>query len=272
MKVLIGGLGDLGRRCARRWAAAGHQVLGLRRRPDTSAADIEVLAADLAALRPGQFDAIDLALFCAAPDARNETAYRHCYFSAASAFMASVPAAALRILVSSTAVMDGADGEWVDEQRFAPASRWNGMLLAEAEQQLRATWPDLCVLRPSGLYGPGRERLLRKARAGELGEGRYSHRIHIDDCAKAIVHLAALPLRETSYLLTDDAPLPEWQVLSGLAAMFGLPAARRGPAAVGRRLSNARLHANGFKFDYPEFRAGYRAIVCGGDDGSAAAA
>ncbi|MBD8525591.1 hypothetical protein [Pseudomarimonas arenosa] len=262
MNILIGGLGDLGRRCARLWSAAGHTVIGLKRRPQIDPGEgWQTLAADMAALQPGQFDQVELALFCASPDQRSESAYQACYFEAAAAFMASVPAAARRLLVSSSAPIEGADGQWVDEDQHCPAERWNGKLLAAAERQLRRSWPALCVLMPSGLYGPGRNWLLRRVLAGETGGGRYTHRIHIDDCARAVVHLSAQTQRAPRYLLTDDAPLPEWQVMAGLAEMLGQTPARRGPVAEGRRLSNRRLHASGFRLHYPDFRRGYRDLL-----------
>lgn len=261
MNILIGGLGDLGRRCGLLWTEAGHRVVGMRRRSGDAGLPFAVETADMAALRPAQFANVDLALFCASPDARDERAYHHCYETAAHAFMAAVPTDAVRLLVSSTAVLEGGDGQWVDEEQFQPSTRWNGQLLHRAEQSLWTKWPQLCVLRPSGLYGPGREWLLRKAQTAEPGGGRYTHRIHIDDCARAIVHLATLPSRARTYLLTDDAPLPEWQVLAGVAQLLGRPAALRGPPAEGRRLSNARLHASGFALRYPNFRSGYRAII-----------
>ena len=263
MRILIGGLGDLGRRVAALWSADGHTVTGIRRSEAPSTADWQTLRADMAELEPGRFADVDLALFCASPDAREPEAYRRCYQLAAGQFMASVGPDARRLLVTSTAVIEGADGEWVDEGRHAPPQRWNGKLLAEAEAALRKQWPDLCTLRPSGLYGPGRDWLLRRVRAGESGTGRYTHRIHIDDCARAIVHLVKLDDLADSYILSDDAPLMEWQVMRGLATMLGMPAtaATGGCAAQGRRLSNRRLHDSGFRLSFPDFRAGYAGLL-----------
>ena len=261
MRILIGGLGDLGRRAAALWSAKGHQVIGVRRSKTPSKGAWQTLRADMAELEAGRFSDVDLALFCASPDAREPEAYRRCYVQAAGRFMASVPDDARRLLVTSTAVIEGADGEWVDERLHAPPQRWNGRLLAEAENTLRQRWPGLCVLRPSGLYGPGRDWLLRRVRAGEPGGGRYAHRIHIDDCARGVVHLADQPALADSYILSDDAPLAEWQVMRGLAAMLGLPTTGGGETSSGRRLSNRRLHDSGFVLRYPHFRLGYAALL-----------
>ena len=74
------------------------------------------------------------------------------------------------------------------------------------------------------------------------------------------------------YVGVDDAPATECEVLAWLAARLGAPAPRRirggegGEAAArgsGKRCSNARLRASGYRFRHPTFREGYAAVLAG---------
>ena len=55
-----------------------------------------------------------------------------------------------------------------------------------------AAHPKATALRCSGIYGPGRGALLRKARGDQPGARRWTNRIHADDAASAISHLLDL--------------------------------------------------------------------------------
>ena len=67
----------------------------------------------------------------------------------------------------------------------------------------------------------------------------------------------------------DDAPATEYEVLAWLAARLGAPAPRRirdeeaAARGSGKRCSNARLRASGYRFRYPTYREGYAAVLAG---------
>ena len=67
----------------------------------------------------------------------------------------------------------------------------------------------------------------------------------------------------------DDAPATECEVLAWLAARLGAPAPRRirdeeaAARGSGKRCSNARLRASGYRFRYPTYREGYAAVLAG---------
>ena len=71
------------------------------------------------------------------------------------------------------------------------------------------------------------------------------------------------------YIGVDDAPVTELEVLEWLAARLGAPAPRRVSEAdaasrgAGKRCSNARLRASGYRFRYPTYREGYAAVLSG---------
>jgi nucleoside-diphosphate-sugar epimerase len=145
----------------------------------------------------------------------------------------------------------------------AQPDSWNGELLCRAEQALRERLPATVLLRCAGLYGPGREWLLRRARAGEPGSGRWSNRLHVDDAAAAVAHLLGLAEPATLYNLVDDAPAPEWQVLADLRVLLGEPAVPLAgpPPPRGRRIANTRLRGSGWRPRFPDHRSGYAAVL-----------
>jgi len=176
------------------------------------------------------------------------------------------------IVVSSTAVYDVADGSEVTEETPARGGTPTAAVLVEAEALLRERAPDAVLLRLSGVYGPGRERLIDEVRSGSArlapGASPHTNRIHRDDAAAALVHLAALPDPAPLYLGTDDEPSRLDDVLRFLADELGRPEPERGDgdarqAGGDKRLSNALLRSTGWTPRYPTFREGYRAVIAG---------
>ena len=95
----------------------------------------------------------------------------------------------------------------------------------------------------------------------------FSNRIHQHDCARVIAHLLGGDQIPEVLVATDDCPVVDNEVRQWLAEQLGVNAemAEINPSvtanASGKRLSNARLKALGFEFEYPSYRQGYPAIV-----------
>ncbi len=264
--VLVAGAGDVGGRLARLLADAGTEVITLRRREADAGPGIRALRADLAGGDGLQAlpRACAALVFCAAPDAREEAAYRRLYIDGLSRLLAATEAPRV-LLTSSTAVYAEDAGEWVDETTPARPPAFNGRVLLEAEALL-STRPGGVALRLTGLYGPGREWLLRRARAGEPGARRWGNRIHVQDAAGALAHLLALDAPAPLYLGSDDLPALECEVLAWVRACEGLEAAPAPPAGpeTGRRVRNQRLRASGWAPAFTDYRAGYGPLLRSG--------
>lgn len=270
-QALVAGCGDVGTRAGLLLAAAGWSVTGLRRGGGLPS-PLAVHYADLT--RPptlAGLPAVDLVLYSPAPDARSEAAYRALFVDGPAALLAALPRLPERLVfVSSTAVYGDFKGAWIDEDDPAEPEGFNGALLLEAERRLAAGPVPTVVARLAGIYGPGREWMLARVRAGEsCRPGAWTNRIHAHDAARMLVHLATLPQPRSVYLGVDDAPATECEVMAWLAARLGLPAppedARSAPGAgrglANRRLSNRRLRDSGFVLHYPDFRAGYAGLT-----------
>ena len=256
--VLVAGFGDVGGRLAALRVTRGDGVLALRRRDMPEVRGVRQFRGDLASGEglsqlPREVEAI---VFCAAPDQRDEMAYRRLYLDGLRRLLDAVDAPRC-IFVSSTAVYGEDAGEWVDEATPAQPTGFNGRVLLAAEHVL-APQAGGCVLRLSGLYGPGREALLRRARSGEPASRRWTNRIHVDDAAAALSHLLDLPDPGLVYVGNDDRPALESEVVAWVRDQEGLPAiAEAGGAESGRRVSNAHLSASGWSARLPDYRAGY---------------
>lgn len=256
--VLIAGAGDVGGRLAALRAALGEEVIALRRRDVSLGEGIRCLRADLAS---GEgFDRLprrpDVLVFCAAPSERSEPAYRRLFVDGLRRLLDVLQVPRV-VFVSSTAVYAQDAGEWVDEQSPALATAFNGRVLLEAESEL-AAHPQGTVLRLSGIYGPGREFMLRRARSGEANRPHWSNRIHVDDAAAALSHLLSLPAPQPLCLGSDDVPAMECDVMNWMREHEGLdPVPALSAAPSGRRVRNTGLRASGWQPHYPDFRSGY---------------
>lgn len=260
--VLIAGAGDVGGRLARLLATRGDEVLTLRRREVDAGLGIRNLRADLATGRgleqvPRRPDAV---LFCAAPDVRDEAAYRALYLDGLRRLLDAVQTPRI-VFTSSTAVYGEDAGEWLDEATPARPPAFNGRVLLETENALAAHAGGI-VVRLSGIYGPGREALLRRARRGEANRPHWSNRIQVEDAAAALAHVLRLANPHSLYLGSDDEPARECDIQTWLREREGLPVlpVASGPES-GRRIGNARLRASGWIPTYPDYRQGYLPLL-----------
>ena len=262
-RVLIAGCGDVGGALGADLAAAGHDVWGIRRNVSALPEGIEPLAADLA----GALDSLalpaelDLVFYTAAPDQRNESAYRRIYVDGLRRILELLQQEGQSprrvFFTSSTAVYGQRDGEWVDESSPTEPASFSGRLLLEAERVLSAApWPSTCV-RLAGIYGPGRLRLVRLARDGapvRKSPPVYTNRIHRDDCAGLLHFLARLERPESLYLGVDDRPAPRAEVLAWIRRRMGLPEppeaeVEQDTVAPSKRCSNRRSGPPATDFD-----------------------
>jgi nucleoside-diphosphate-sugar epimerase len=278
VKVLIAGCGDLGTEAGLRFVAAGHEVVGLRRRVELLPPPIVPLAADLTAELPPLPGDVEVVVVAPSASGRSAAAYRAVYLDGLGRVLDGldrVGAAPRHVLsVSSTAVYGVTDGSWVDEDTPTEPASDTGEVLVAAEALLAASPFATTSLRLAGIYGPGRTRLIDQVRRGEARlapRPAHTNRIHRDDAAAAIVHLLTrVEPPAPCYVGVDHAPVDRNEVLRFLAAELGLPTppvAADGAAERSRggdkRARNDRLLATGFGFRYPTYREGYRAVLAG---------
>jgi len=277
-KILIIGCGAIGTQLAHILSAKGHQVTGLKRNPPkTDAGKINYFAADItsvADLKDLSTD-FDTLYFIVSPDGRNEESYRAIYESGLNNLLNKISLADSNphwIFVSSTSVYGQSQGEWVDEDSIAQPDNVTSQLIRQAEQKLMDLDAGNIVVRFSGIYGPGREYLLRMARQAPFIQKNppyFTNRIHQQDCIGVLAFLLECRLADVAleqcYLASDDDPAPMWEVMSWLAENLKCP-----PPIVkivdkhcvmNKRCNNQRLKALGYQFLYPGFKDGYLELI-----------
>lgn len=280
MRVLIAGCGDLGTRIGSRLVADGHDVIALRRRVDDLPGAFDARAADLTEsdALSGALDGVrpEVVVYCAAAIARTEAAYHALYVDGPTNLSRILAHAAPTLLIycSSTAVYGQDDGALVDETAATAPLGFTGQTVLEGERRLAHAAASSVALRLGGIYGPGRTRMLDRLREGEIAVAphrqEWTNRIHVDDAARAVVHVIGLEEPEAIYNVVDNTPATRDDVLRGLAKMLSAPPPAEirvddGTADRGKRVLNARLCASGFAPLYPSWLEGYADVIGNGD-------
>ena len=271
MRVLIAGCGDVGNVLATTLLQDGHIVYGLKRDTSTLPDGVQPIGADL--LNPATLTDlpadIDSLVFMPTPASRDQAAYEAIFIQGWKNLWAGLKQTPARVLlVSSTAVYGEDQGGIVDEETSPDPTRFNGKTLLEMEKLAGRCTENLVVVRISGIYGPGRERLIRLAISDGLEiqqtPSYFTNRIHRDDAAAALKHLLEIDRPEALYLATDDQPAPRYDVFEWLANIQG-SASPKGladeNASRGKRVSNRRLRESGFSLSYPDYKTGYAAVL-----------
>jgi nucleoside-diphosphate-sugar epimerase len=208
------------------------------------------------------------AFFIVSPDGRTEQSYRAVYETGLNNLLARLPDTRW-IMVSSTSVYGQTHGEWVDEDSVAEPGNVTSGLIRQAEQKLMDLNPANIVVRFSGIYGPGREYLLRQAMqspAIQQTPPYFTNRIHQRDCVGVLAFLLEQRLAGKAlaqyYLASDDDSAPMWDVMTWLAEQLHCsPPIVKAGAGMNKRCSNARLKALGYQFQYPGYKDGYLELI-----------
>ena len=285
-KLLIVGCGDLGRRLAAHLPTPSYAVDGVRRHPPENDPRIHYRAVDTsdrAAMRNVLQDDYDVVVVTMTPSERTDAGYHRAYVQTCEHLIEGLCEHAktprLILYVSSTGVYQQNDGEWIDERSVTGSGENSGRVqhLLNAESVIANSGFAHCIVRFSGIYGPGRDRFVERVRRGRATlSGRYTNRIHSEDCAGILAHLIERQRQgkalDTLYLASDCEPAPMAEVVNWLSQQLKVDKARFAPeeGGLGKRCDNRRLLGTGYRFAYPDYRAGYTALLSpNGQDASA---
>lgn len=284
MRILIAGCGYLGTLLGQELAKSGHEVWGLRR-------DIVALRAiEALGIRPVQANllspdnlknlpAVDFIVLCQAPSRKNDDYYSTYYEGTKNLLepfrLSAKRALPLRkiILISSTSVYSTQDGSWVDESTDPMAGHHtdreaseNAKALLKTEALVLASGHPSIVLRFSGIYGEGRNRVksVLEGRLKPVFSGAYMNRVHATDAVRAIRLLLEKGTPGEIYLGSDDAPCTQREFYGWLYEQLSLPVETAQASApththeqANKRISNKKIKALGLKLRYPSFKEGY---------------
>jgi nucleoside-diphosphate-sugar epimerase len=275
--VLIVGCGDLGLEVARLLLKNNLSVLGLRRQA-INKENFPIIAGDvtqpetLKLLAQSQAKCL---VYCVAASEQSDENYQQTYVQGLKNTLAALSGNGQLqhvFFVSSTRMYGQGTDALLGEEDIAQPADFGGVRLLEAEQALHQAALDSkqwtsTALRLTGIYGPGRTRMVNMAQ--DLNrwpvENTWTNRIHRDDAAAFIVFLITQVLAkktiEDCYIVTDSCPVTMFEVLTWIAEQLELAVKEMQPATAGKRMSNQRMLATGFELQYPDYKKGYQALI-----------
>ena len=175
--------------------------------------------------------------------------------------------------LSTVGVYGDHRGAWVDEETALNPVSARSIERVEAENHWltfgAAAGIPVAVLRLAGIYGPGRNALrnMEEGAARRLvKQDQVFNRIRVEDIGRSALFLCEKRLGGI-WNITDDEPGPPQDVVAEAARLMDLPVppdipfetAELSPMArsfyaENKRVSNAKLHAAGFEFRFPNYR------------------
>jgi nucleoside-diphosphate-sugar epimerase len=260
MKLLIAGIGYVGKALAGKVSGQGWQVWGLRRKPEP-VQGVTMIAVDM--LDPKSLvnlPQVDCVVLAQSPSQKTDS-YEKTYLQATQNLLAALKDQKLKklILISSSGVYGEQSGEWVDENTPPRPKDENGRILLKAEEAVLKSGQPAIVLRLSGIYGPGRNRILsiKEGRVKPVLSGAFMNRIHVDDAVSAIALLLEKGAPGEIYLASDDNPCTEREFYEWLK----LEGPIKDEELRGKRCANRKLKSIGWKLSYPSYLQGYTALL-----------
>lgn len=272
-KALVVGCGDLGGAVAARLASLSIETIGVKRSLGTLDG-VHMLVADVT--QPQSLEALksiqpDILIYCVAADGPTEQQYQAQYVDGLRHVLATQqdnPQLKHVFFVSSTRVYGQTTDDFLDENTIAIPVDFGGKCLLEAESLLNNLRCQSTALRLSGIYGPGRLRMIKLATSPESwpAQNGWTNRIHRDDAAAFMVHLIQQVLAGVAlkpcYIVTDSKPASQYEVLSWIASQLQVKTTNPlPPIAGGKRLRNDAMLGTGFQMQYPDFKIGYQALL-----------
>lgn len=273
-KILIVGCGALGAELGMQLQGQGHTVIALKRSAlQPPYQSLGCFQADIAKVESLHMLAVDFdfVFFIVAPAIREIDLYRDIYELGLGNLLRHFDVAPNQphwFMVSSTSVYDQNRGEWIDETTSARSKNDFSRYISEAEQRLWRHNAQHIVVRFSGIYGAGRNYLFNKVLNGAAFQQNppyYTNRIHQQDCVDALIFLLRQTMKgrelQSLYLLSDDLPVPIWEVVCWLAEQMQLAqpqALTESTVSMNKRCNNDRVKTLGYRFHYPSYREGYR--------------
>ncbi len=278
-KVLIVGCGDLGNAIAVRLQQS-HEVIGLRRNIHALSSGIKTIFADVTQTNTlAQLEKLNpnVVIYCVSAGGQTDAQYQAAYVTGLKnilATQANNQALQHMFFVSSTRVYGQKTDailyeDLLDESIPAIPADFGGERLLEAENVLKDMPCKATSMRLSGIYGNNRLYLVNMAKdiTKWPSDNNWSNRIHRDDAAAFIAFMVEKAAKnealENCYIVTDDMPTQQYEVLTWLASQQKIDTSNIKTPAVqgGKRLSNKRLRDTGFQLQYPNYQVGYRAIL-----------
>ncbi|WP_221933703.1 sugar nucleotide-binding protein [Aeromicrobium piscarium] len=271
-RVLLVGCGKVGIGLASRLIAPGWEIFALRRSSEELPAFVSPLRVDLLNPDMGPLPEVEAMVLTVTPSIGGEERPDG-YLTALENLAGALPSVPSRVVfVSSTGVFDSEDSPCLITEADLPGpATARGRRLHDGEILAERLF-DAHIVRPAGIYGPGREMLPRKVTEGKAVQyARRTNRIHQDDLIATLVAMLTTSRPPRMLHAVDGHSAPLGDVVTAIADELGLaPPPRIEPEkASGKVFGGSALREFLGSLRYDSYREGYRQIIALQDGPSA---
>mgnify|MGYP003983342325 FL=1 len=272
-KLLVIGCGKLGQKLGLLAKKTPLYLLGFKRKKITST-NIRIEQQDI--FDKSFFDKVkihspDFILYSLSADEQSEKSYRRNYIEGLKQVIKSIKYInnfQHLFFVSSTSVYGDNNDQFIDEFSETSPKNFRGTILLEAENLLNTVKFNSTVLRLSGIYGSGRNYMIKLSQDAESWPkvDRWTNRINEDDAANFIIFLLNQCLQgeipEKLYLLTDKEPVTLFRLLNWIRQNLNLKNKINitSDPILGKRLRSSIIPSLKFEYKYPTYKQGYKEL------------
>jgi len=273
-KLLVIGCGKLGQKLGLLAKKTPLDLLGFKRKKITST-NIRIEQQDI--FDKSFFDKVkihspDFILYSLSADEQSEKSYRRNYIEGLKQVIKSIKYInnfQHLFFVSSTSVYGDNNDQFIDEFSETSPKNFRGTILLEAENLLNTVKFNSTVLRLSGIYGSGRNYMIKLSQDAESWPkvDRWTNRINEDDAANFIIFLLNQCLQgeipEKLYLLTDKEPVTLFRLLNWIRQNLNLKNKINitSDPILGKRLRSSIIPSLKFEYKYPTYKQGYKVLI-----------
>ena len=273
-KLLVIGCGKLGQKLGLLAKKTPLDLLGFKRKKITST-NIRIEQQDI--FDKSFFDKVkihspDFILYSLSADEQSEKSYRRNYVEGLKQIIKSIKYInnfQHLFFVSSTSVYGDNNDQFIDEFSETSPKNFRGTILLEAENLLNTVKFNSTILRLSGIYGSGRNYMIKLSQDAESWPkvDRWTNRINEDDAANFIIFLLNQCLQgeipEKLYLLTDKEPVTLFRLLNWIRQNLNLKNKINitSDPILGKRLRSSIIPSLKFEYKYPTYKQGYKELI-----------
>lgn len=273
-KLLVIGCGKLGQKLGLLAKKIPLDLLGFKRKKITST-NIRIEQQDI--FDKSFFDKVkihspDFILYSLSADEQSEKSYRRNYVEGLKQVIKSIKYInnfQHLFFVSSTSVYGDNNDQFIDEFSETSPKNFRGTILLEAENLLNTVKFNSTILRLSGIYGSGRNYMIKLSQDAESWPkvDRWTNRINEDDAANFIIFLLNQCLQgeipEKLYLLTDKEPVTLFRLLNWIRQNLNLKNKINitSDPILGKRLRSSIIPSLKFEYKYPTYKQGYKELI-----------
>lgn len=263
MRILILGCGNIGLCLVKMLAQQGHQVTAVSRH-SKNIAPIQHLSQDIRELKLASNMQFDWVYVILTPEQRSVSTYQAAFIDTARPVFQALETHPIQrlVFISSTRVYGENTGQWIDDTTAVASHDPIGQTLIAAEQLWSAYWQDkLTIIRPSGLYRAYSPYWQRRAHECEkIAFLHWTNRLHRQDLVGFLSYLTTLSNLEPSYIVSDNMPLAESEIINFIREQNGLSIIKNISiqSVTGKRIAARRLAQSGYCLQYPDFFSAHK--------------